>query len=88
MSPALRTFHMHAPGKHVHTFGALAEGREVWCLQRLVESMNNANLDVIVYPTWTNPPRLIGDFFSPDGEQGSPLVPFTHPQHSSHITLL
>lgn len=29
--------------------------------------MNNANLDVVVYPTWSNPPRLIGDYFSADG---------------------
>lgn len=36
-------------------------------LQRLIESMNNADLDVVVYPTWSNPPRLIGDFFQPDG---------------------
>jgi hypothetical protein len=43
-------------------------------LQRLIESMNNANLDVIVYPTWTNLPRLIGDYFSPDGAHSSRCV--------------
>ena len=37
------------------------------CLQRLVESMNSANVDVLVFPTWSNPPHLIGDFYSPDG---------------------
>ena len=36
-------------------------------VQRLIESMNNANVDVIVYPTWSNPPRLIGDYYSADG---------------------
>ena len=36
-------------------------------VQRLIESMNKANLDVVVYPTWSNPPRLIGDYFSADG---------------------
>jgi hypothetical protein len=37
--------------------------------QRLIESMNNANVDVLVFPTWSNPPHLIGDFYTPDGAQ-------------------
>ena len=37
-------------------------------VQRLIESMNNANVDVIVYPTWSDPPRLIGEYYSADGE--------------------
>lgn len=36
-------------------------------VQRLIESMNNANVDVIVYPTWSDPPRLIGEYHSADG---------------------
>ena len=39
-------------------------------VQRLIQSMNDANVDAIVYPTWSNPPRLIGDYYSPDGESG------------------
>ncbi|KAK9904758.1 hypothetical protein WJX75_001986 [Coccomyxa subellipsoidea] len=45
--------------------------------KRLIESMNNANLDVIVYPTWTNLPRLIGDYFSPDGNDSPQVAPPT-----------
>ena len=36
-------------------------------VQRLIESMNNGNLDVIAFPTWSNPPKLIGNTFGPDG---------------------
>lgn len=42
-------------------------------VQRLIESMNKANVDVVVYPTWSNPPRLIGDYFSADGAHCGPL---------------
>ncbi len=41
-------------------------------VQRLIESMNKANVDVVVYPTWSNPPRLIGDYFSADGAHCGP----------------
>lgn len=37
------------------------------CAQRLIESMDSAGLDVLVYPTWANVPRLVGDYSSPDG---------------------
>ena len=36
-------------------------------VQRLIESMDNARVDVLVFPTWSNPARLIGDYYSPDG---------------------
>ena len=48
---------------------------EVW--QRLVESMNNAEVDVVAYPTWSNPPRLIGDTASPDGNNSPTIAPHT-----------
>lgn len=35
--------------------------------QRLVESMDKQEVDVVVYPTWNAPPHLIGDFSKPDG---------------------
>jgi len=49
-------------------------------VQRLIESMNNANVDVIVYPTWSNPPRLIGDYYSADGAKTD--------RHSSTLVIL
>ena len=41
-------------------------------LQAMVQSMDNAGIDVMVYPTWSNPPQLVGDYGSPDGEQPCP----------------
>lgn len=37
-------------------------------LQAMVESMDSAGIDVMVYPTWSNPAQLVGDYGSPDGE--------------------
>ena len=42
---------------------------EVWrlCAQATVQSMDNAGIDVMVYPTWSNPALLVGNYGSPDG---------------------
>lgn len=45
--------------------------------QRLVESMDNAEVDVVAFPTWSNPPRLIGDTASPDGNNSPTIAPHT-----------
>ena len=37
-------------------------------MQVVIESMDNASISVLVYPTWSNPPLLIGDYGSLDGE--------------------
>ncbi|KAK9832701.1 hypothetical protein WJX81_001352 [Elliptochloris bilobata] len=42
--------------------------------KRLIESMHSAGLDVIVYPTWSNVARLVGDYSTPDGND-SPQIP-------------
>ncbi len=34
---------------------------------RLIESMQASSVDVLVFPTWVNPPRLVGDYASADG---------------------
>ena len=39
--------------------------------QRLIKSMDGAGVDVIVYPTWSNVARLVGDYISPDGAPNS-----------------
>jgi Asp-tRNA(Asn)/Glu-tRNA(Gln) amidotransferase A subunit family amidase len=39
----------------------------------VVSAMNNAHVDVVVYPTWNNPPRKIGDLESPHGNN-SPII--------------
>ena len=44
------------------------------CMQRLIESMDGAGVDVIVYPTWSNVARLVGDYISPDGAPQRHLI--------------
>ena len=39
--------------------------------------MADARLDAIVYPTWSNPPRLIGDLNTPHGDNSQDLSPHT-----------
>ena len=38
-------------------------------------AMEMAGLDAVVYPTWSNPPRLIGDLNTPDGNNSFQLSP-------------
>src|SRR5438094_10266106 len=39
--------------------------------------MEEANVSAIVYPTWDNPPRLIGDLNTPAGDNSQTLSPGT-----------
>jgi len=43
----------------------------------VLESMDAARLDVLVYPSWNNPPRLIGDLNSPHGNNSNRIAPPT-----------
>ncbi len=43
----------------------------------LLERMRKAGLDAIVYPTWSNPPRKVGDMDSPAGDNSQILAPQT-----------
>ena len=47
------------------TFGS------VLALQRLIENMDAANVSVLVYPTWSNIPELIGDYGTDTGRISS-----------------
>jgi Asp-tRNA(Asn)/Glu-tRNA(Gln) amidotransferase A subunit family amidase len=38
-------------------------------------TMDALKLDAFVYPTWSNPPRLIGDLNSPDGDNSQIFSP-------------
>src|SRR5262245_1425690 len=38
-------------------------------------TMDGLKLDAFVYPTWSNPPRLIGDLNSPDGDNSQIFSP-------------
>jgi len=43
----------------------------------VVKMMDAAQLDALVYPTWSNPPRLIGDLNTPGGDNNQFFSPST-----------
>ena len=43
----------------------------------IVAAMDAAKVDAIVYPTWSNPPRKVGDLKSPSGDNSQQLAPPT-----------
>jgi amidase len=43
----------------------------------VTKTMDTLKLDVFVYPTWSNPPRLIGDLNSPHGDNSQVFSPTT-----------
>jgi Asp-tRNA(Asn)/Glu-tRNA(Gln) amidotransferase A subunit family amidase len=45
--------------------------------QGVLKAMDDAGLDALVYPTWNNPPRLIGDLNTPHGNNSNFLSPPT-----------
>jgi Asp-tRNA(Asn)/Glu-tRNA(Gln) amidotransferase A subunit family amidase len=43
----------------------------------VLKTMDRLHLDALVYPTWSNPPRLIGDLNSPGGDNSQIFSPIT-----------
>ncbi len=43
----------------------------------VVQLMDSLRLDALVYPTWSNPPRLIGDLNTPHGDNSQLFSPTT-----------
>jgi len=43
----------------------------------VVALMDSLRLDALVYPTWSNPPRLIGDLVTPAGDNSQVFSPLT-----------
>ncbi|MCH8285701.1 amidase [candidate division KSB1 bacterium] len=41
----------------------------------ILSAMDDQGVDVIIYPTWGNPPRLIGDLDSPHGDNSQQIPP-------------
>ena len=39
--------------------------------------MDRLQLDALIYPTWSNPPRLIGDLNTPAGDNSQVFSPTT-----------
>jgi Asp-tRNA(Asn)/Glu-tRNA(Gln) amidotransferase A subunit family amidase len=45
--------------------------------QAVLQTMDSHKLDAFVYPTWSNPPRLIGDLNTPHGDNSQFFSPTT-----------
>jgi amidase len=45
--------------------------------QAVLRTMDKFKLDAFVYPTWSNPPRLIGDLNTPAGDNSQFFSPTT-----------
>jgi Asp-tRNA(Asn)/Glu-tRNA(Gln) amidotransferase A subunit family amidase len=45
--------------------------------EMVVKTMDRLKLDAFVYPTWSNPPRLIGDLNTPAGDNSQVFSPTT-----------
>ena len=43
----------------------------------VIHMMDALNLDALIYPTWSNPPRLIGDLNTPGGDNSQLFAPTT-----------
>src|SRR5215204_2416051 len=43
----------------------------------VLKLMDSAQLDALLYPTWSNPPRLIGDLNTPGGDNSQLFAPST-----------
>jgi Asp-tRNA(Asn)/Glu-tRNA(Gln) amidotransferase A subunit family amidase len=41
----------------------------------VLKAMDDGHLDALVYPTWNNPPRLIGDLNTPHGNNSNRIAP-------------
>ena len=46
-------------------------------LDAVVAAMDKANVDAIIYPSWANPPRKLGDLASPHGNNSPVIAPHT-----------
>jgi Asp-tRNA(Asn)/Glu-tRNA(Gln) amidotransferase A subunit family amidase len=61
--------------------------------QAVMTAMDELKLDALVYPSWNNPPRLIGDLNTPHGNNSNRIAPptgfpaMTVPMGFTHATL-
>ena len=62
------------PGPCVDTYH---DPKKIAFRDAIVAAMDAQKLDAIIYPTWSNPPRLVGDMKSPAGDNSQQLAPAT-----------
>lgn len=53
------------------------EPKNIAFREAVLQAMETHRLDVLIYPTWSNPPRKIGDLESPAGDNSQLIPPHT-----------
>ncbi|MDQ2667360.1 MAG: amidase family protein [Gemmatimonadota bacterium] len=53
------------------------DGFRGWLRSATLAAMDSLHLDALAYPTWSNPPRLIGDLNTPAGDNSQLFSPST-----------
>lgn len=51
--------------------------RKIKFREAILQQMDQLKLDALVYPTWSNPPRKVGDLRSPGGDNSQIIAPMT-----------
>jgi Asp-tRNA(Asn)/Glu-tRNA(Gln) amidotransferase A subunit family amidase len=72
LKDAVRTAPESAPCRDVYH-----DPRSIAFRDALLGAMDGAGIDAVIYPTWSNPPRKIGDLESPAGDNSQMLSPQT-----------
>ncbi len=62
------------PGPCLDTYH---DAKKIAFRNAIVAAMDAQKLDAVIYPTWSNPPRLVGDMKSPAGDNSQQLAPPT-----------
>ena len=57
--------------------GVQGDPRRKQFLDAVLAAMDKANIDAIIYPSWANPPRKLGDHASPHGNNSPVIAPHT-----------
>jgi len=53
------------------------DARNIAFREALLQAMEKDKIDAIIYPTWSNPPRKVGDTESPPGDNSQYISPHT-----------
>jgi Asp-tRNA(Asn)/Glu-tRNA(Gln) amidotransferase A subunit family amidase len=61
----------------VKSSGVYHEPRNIALREGVLDTMEEHKVDAIIYPTWSNPPRKIGDMESPHGDNSQKIPPGT-----------
>jgi Asp-tRNA(Asn)/Glu-tRNA(Gln) amidotransferase A subunit family amidase len=72
LKDAIKTTPQSPPCKDLYQ-----DPRNVAFREALLKAMEKDRLDAVIYPTWSNPPRKVGDLQSPAGDNSQMLSPQT-----------